>query len=258
MRRPICEDDLHAWVDGRLAPPRRAEVEAWLAEDPARIERVNAWRNDAHQLHAAYDPVLDEPVPARLRAVVDGRPRGAGLRSAAVIGWVTMGALLGAAGGYHAGQSMAPEVASAAGLASLPRDAAIAHAVFAPEIRHPVEVTADQEQHLVAWLTKRLGAPVRIPDLASDGFALLGGRLLPAAAGPGAQFMYEDDGGRRLTLYVSVRDEDGATTAFRYAQENGIGVFYWVDGGLAYALSGEFGRDTLLPLANAAYHQLAP
>jgi anti-sigma factor RsiW len=255
MQGPISEDDLHAWADGRLDAARRAEVEAWLAEDPAQAERVEAWRQTNHLLHATYDAVLDEPVPARLRAVV-GRQRHPGaLRAAAIAAWITLGALAGSGLGHRLGQPSPP---AADALAALPQQAAVAHAVYAPEIRHPVEVGADQEQHLVAWLTKRLGAPVRIPDLASHGFALLGGRLLPAQDGPGAQFMYEDDAGRRLTLYLSVRDADASGTAFRYAQESGIGVFYWTDGRFGYALSGQFGRDVLLPLANTVYHQIAP
>lgn len=255
MQRPICEDDLHAWVDGRLDPARRGEVEAWLAEDPARAAQVAEWRGTGERLHAAFDGVLDEPIPARLRAVVDSRPQRGWLRAAAVVGWITIGALTGAGVGYEAGQS---ESVSYAGVASLPRAAAVAHVVFSPEVRHPVEVGADQEQHLVTWLTKRLGAQVHVPDLSSNGFALLGGRLLPAGDGPSAQFMYEDDGGRRLTLYLSTRDEGTEATAFRYAQEKEVGVFYWVDGKFAYALSGELGRDTLLPLASAVYHQLSP
>lgn len=255
MRRPIGEDDLHAWADDRLPPERRAEVDAWLAEDPSRAARVQAWRDDAERLRRTYDDVLDEPVPARFRRFGEVHRRPRLQRVAAVVAWIAIGTLIGGGAGYRFGQSGPPSSLTGP-LASLPRDAAVAHAVFSPEVRHPVEVSAANEQHLLTWLTKRLGAPVRVPDLSSHGFALLGGRLLPATGGPGAQFMYEDDGGRRLTLYLTVRDGDETATAFRFAAENGIGVFYWVDGRFAYALSGEFGRDTLLPLANAAYHQV--
>ncbi|NMG44490.1 anti-sigma factor [Aromatoleum toluvorans] len=255
MRHPICEDDLHAWVDGRLGAARRGEVNTWLAEDPSRIERVEAWRSNAEALRSGYAALLEEPIPARLRAAVVRRKPLPALRFAAMVAWTTLGTLTGAGLGYHLGQSGSSDVDT---LASLPHRAAVAHAVYAPEIRHPVEVSADQEQHLVAWLTKRLGAPVKLPDLHDQGFALLGGRLLPTPDGPGAQFMYENDGGRRLTLYLSVRDDGAATTAFRYAQQGDVGVFYWVDGRFAYALSGQFGRDTLLPLANSVYHQISP
>ncbi|BAL23355.1 anti-sigma factor [Azoarcus sp. KH32C] len=255
MRRPICEDDLHAWADGRLDAARRAEVEAWLAEDPARAERIAAWRRDSERLHAAFDPILDEPIPARLRAVVERKERPPMLRMAAIAAWVIVGTLVGTGLGYRLGREASPPTDP---LAVLPRTAAVAHAVYSPEVRHPVEVGADQQQHLVAWLSKRLGAPVHVPDLSGDGFALLGGRLLPDTTGPSAQFMYEDDGGRRLTLYVSIRDDGPDITAFRYAQEGEVGVFYWADGRFAYALSGQFKRETLLPLANAVHHQITP
>ena len=82
---------------------------------------------------------------------------------------------------------------------------AVAHAVYTPEVRHPVEVHADQEAHLTAWLSKRLGAPLKPPALADAGYQLVGGRLLPGATGSVAQFMYEDASHQRLTLYVQPR-----------------------------------------------------
>lgn len=256
MARPICEDDLHAWADDRLDAARRPEVETWLAANPDRAAKVAAWRDANRMLHAAYDSVIDEPVPARLRAAAEGQPRSGAWRAAAVAGWITLGALAGGGAGYRLAQTDTPPPAVA--MDRLPRAAALAHAVYVPEVRHPVEVAAADEAHLIGWLTKRLGAPVRIPDLAPHGFALLGGRLLPATDGPGAQFMYEDTAGRRLTLYLSARSDETGTTAFRFAEEQGVAVFYWVDGPFGYALSGSFGRDALLPLANTVYHQLSP
>ncbi|MEX5506196.1 anti-sigma factor, partial [Pseudomonas putida] len=38
------EDELHAYVDERLAPVRRAEVQAWLAANPQAAARVEGWR----------------------------------------------------------------------------------------------------------------------------------------------------------------------------------------------------------------------
>jgi len=134
----------------------------------------------------------------------------------------------------------------------------VAHAVYSPEVRHPVEVGADQEAHLVRWLSKRLGTSLKIPHLAAQGYALVGGRLLPGERGPAAQFMYQDIKGQRLTLYVRMSREARAPTAFRFTQENGVGVFYWLDGRLGYALSGETDRGELLRVADAVYRQLNP
>ena len=141
---------------------------------------------------------------------------------------------------------------------SWPRRAAIAHVVYSPEVRHPVEVGAEQEAHLVAWLSKRLGAPLKVPYLGAQGYQLVGGRLLPGERGPVAQFMYQESKGRRLTLYVRVNAEQSAETAFRFARERGVGVFYWIDRKLGYALSGDIEKDELLRVATAVYRQLNP
>lgn len=65
----ITEDDLHAYVDGALSPERRAEVEAYLAEYPEDAERVRAYLAQNVALKAAFDPVLDEPLPEHLHAL---------------------------------------------------------------------------------------------------------------------------------------------------------------------------------------------
>jgi anti-sigma factor RsiW len=136
--------------------------------------------------------------------------------------------------------------------------AAIAHAVYAPEVRHPVEVTADQETHLVAWLSKRLGTSLKVPHLESAGYGLVGGRLLPGEQGAVAQFMYQDAKGQRLTLYVRTNMEHNKESAFRFAQEGNVRVFYWIDRRLGYALSGEISKDELLRVATAVHQQLNP
>jgi anti-sigma factor RsiW len=138
------------------------------------------------------------------------------------------------------------------------RRAAVAHVVYSPEVRHPVEVGADQEAHLVNWLSKRLGTQLKVPDLAPLGYGLVGGRLLPGERGPAAQFMYQDGKGQRLTLYVRTNTDETRETAFRFAQEKSIGVFYWLDRRVGYALSGEVDKAELLRVATAVYRQLNP
>lgn len=263
-RGPFSDDDLHAWADGRLAPEHRAAVEAWMAEAPARLARATTWRADSTRLHAAFDPILDESIPSRLRAAAAQRPPRRTLRAAAAIAWLAIGGLGGTGVGYQLGRpSTSPPSASLAPLPQpavqhLPREAAIAHAVYVPEVRHPVEVDAEQEQHLITWLSKRLGAPLAIPDLTENGYRLLGGRLLPGQNGPGAQFMYEDTSGGRVTLYVSVSEQDSEATAFRFTQQGEVSVFYWVDGRFGYALSAQLAREQLLPLATRVHHQISP
>jgi anti-sigma factor RsiW len=248
---PVTEADLHAYVDGCLPPARTAEVAQYLAQHEDEAQRVAAYRLQSDQLHDTYDSLLVEAVPARLQA--GGTPR----RYQAWYRYAVAAMLMLASGtaGWHLHDRVAGTRAQATQIA---RVAAVAHAVYSPEVRHPVEVGADQEEHLVRWLSKRLGASLKIPHLAPQGFALVGGRLLPGERGPAAQFMYQDAKGQRLTLYVRVSNDVRAPTAFRFAQENGVGVFYWIDGRLGYALSGEADRSELLRVADAVYQQLNP
>ena len=139
------------------------------------------------------------------------------------------------------------------------RDAVIAHTIYAPEKRHPVEVSADEEAHLVQWLGRRLGVPLRAPALQSQGFRLLGGRLLPGPRSPRAQFMYEDAAGRRVTLYVTVFEPSNAPreTAFRAARDGALESFYWVEGRFGYALSAELPPADVMALAREVHAQLS-
>lgn len=249
--QPITETELHAYVDGRLGTARRAEVEAWLSANPVERERIDAYRRQNQALHALFDPALDEAVPATLRVATARRRFPAVLRIAAMAAWVLVGGILGwLLRGPEAPMPLATNV--------LAQQAALAHVVYTPEVLHPVEVRAEEESHLVGWLSKRLGREVRAPRLADSGYELVGGRLLPADNGPAAQFMYQDARGNRLTLYVRTDAGGNRETAFRYAQEGRVGVFYWVDGPLGYALSGEIDKPQLLRVADNIYRQLNP
>jgi anti-sigma factor RsiW len=204
-------------------------------------------------LHQLYDPVLDESMPERLHA----RPRRWRTIGIAAV-WTMVGICVGTLAGWQLRASR-PMAVLQTEVPGFVKRAAIAHATYSPEVRHPVEVGADQEQHLVAWLSKRLGAQVRAPKLDSIGYSLVGGRLLPGDNGPVAQFMYQTDKGRRITLYVRTEATENRETAFRYAAEGNVKVFYWIDRKLGYALSSaDLGRDDLIKVANAVYQQLNP
>lgn len=140
--------------------------------------------------------------------------------------------------------------------ASLARQAAIAHVVFSPDVKRPVEIGADQEDQLVAWLSKRIGTPIRPPKLGKLGYELIGGRLLPGQSGPVAQFMYHDATGQRLTLYVSTEQAQNKDTGFKFAQEGPVNVFYWIDGKFGYALSAGINKAELTRIATTVYEQL--
>jgi len=250
----VTEADLQAYADARLGAERSAEVESWLAAHPEEAERVAAYRRLGEALRAAYDPVLAEPVPQQLEGAA--KPRPSARRIASIAGWIALGAVLGALSGWEAHDWRRPAGGPLAEGAAMARRAAIAHATYSPEVRHPVEVGADQEQHLVAWLSKRVGVNVRAPKLDEAGMTLVGGRLLPGESGPVALFMYQSAAGRRLTLYIRAEAKGQRETAFRYARENNVSVFYWIDRNCGYAISSaDLTKDELLHIATLVYKQ---
>lgn len=251
----ISVEDLMAYVDGQLAPDRKLEVEAYLRTHEAAARQVEVYRSQNTALHQAFDGILGEPPPPRLQLF---KVRAKTRIPVKPVAAAALCAVLGVAVGWKLNESYGPNLAQAVGVrhSLLVRQASLAHAAYVPEVRHPVEVTAAQESHLVAWLSKRLGRSLKAPSLVEQGFSLVGGRLIPAeASGVAAQFMYENLQGRRLTLYVRAMVRKQPDTSFRYAVENGVSVFYWVDRDWGYALSGDVDRQQLLNVAEAAYQQ---
>jgi anti-sigma factor RsiW len=244
----ISETDFHAYVDGQLDAARRAEVEAYLAAYPDAAAEVQDLRAQNHLLHAAYDRVLNESVPMQLSNALQQRRSRYGI--AAVVAWLGCGLILG----WFLRGPM--EQGGTAAMPAFARQALAAHVLYVAEKRHPVEVAADQEAHLVAWLSKRLDAPIRAPQLRQQGFELLGGRLLPGTGGaPLAQLMYQSAQGARLTLTVR-HVADARETGFRVLNQGGTSVFYWIDRDYGYALSGSIDRQRLLSVAHAVESQL--
>lgn len=272
MNAPIDDTLLNAWLDDELDAERRVEVEAWLREHPEEAARVRLWAADAEGLRARLDSVLAEPVPQRLTQVVWSQaPATAAssnsgwMRWAAAVAVFVLGGAVGAAITWRVDRQAVSMAAASAGPNWVQR-AAVAHSVYVPEVRHPVEVKA-QEEHLARWLTRRLELPVKLFDLRAQGFELVGGRLLPDAKGPSAQLMYQAIGelpaGQqpvRVTIYVR-KPEENTPATFRYEQQGRTGLFYWVEGAspghpaCGYAIVGDLPRERLLALAEAIERQ---
>jgi anti-sigma factor RsiW len=252
--------EFQAWVDGRLDGRDEEWVQTWLNGHPDKLAALSADSEINQALHREFDPVLDEPVPARLSEM--RRSTGGWRKFLVAASLMAIGGAVGAMVTL-AGVSLRGESRSTA--TPIAQRAAIAHATYSPEVRHPVEVGASEEKHLVAWLSKRLGFELRAPQLTAEGFSLVGGRLLsgdggkPGAAAPVAQFMYQCDFGRRITLYVQPEMAGHQETAFRFSSQGSVSVFYWADHNLGYALSSvDVGREELLKVANTIFKQLNP
>jgi len=252
---PVTEADLHAWLDGELPDERRPAVERHLADNPDVARRFERYRAQRAMLGRSFGPLIDRPLPDSLTPPFERRPPES--RKQPVFRALALAAslLVFLAGGATGWLARDWTGGGSIGAAAFVADAVAAHRVFVVEVRHPVEVGADQEAHLVGWLSKRLGKPLRAPRLASRGYDLVGGRLLSDAEGPAAQLMYQDAAGRRITLYVRA-SSDASDTAFRFAQDGNVHAFYWRDNGLAWAVTGDLDRVTLSGIAEEVYGAL--
>ncbi len=187
---PITEADLLAYVDRQLTAARCIDIEQFLASCPDERQRVLEWQRQNELLREWLAPVRREPLLLRLplkpeTTVWPWRGLAAGIALVLVSAssaWLVRGAV--------DGEALRLAAVNPGTLTGFAHRAAVAHVVYSPDARRPVEVGADQEQALVTWLSKRIGAPVRPPALSAIGYELVGGRLLPGDKGPVAQFMY--------------------------------------------------------------------
>ncbi|MFK0163330.1 anti-sigma factor family protein [Rhizobium sp. NPDC090279] len=259
----VTEADLHALADGLLPPEKQAELQAWLAENPEDAATVAAWQAQNDDIRALFSPYTmskdgDADLISRSRstpsaqAIPPQRSRRLMMLAASLALFVA-----GAATGHFGPELFTRPELQLTSIEALPQQAHSAFVVYASDIRHPVEVGADQEAHLATWLGKRMNvAGLKVPSLQRLGFQLVGGRLLPINGTPGALFMYENASGQRLTVLVG-RNSGNTTTSFRFASDNAVETFYWIDGDLGYAVTGEISRDMLRQVADECYKQFS-
>ncbi|QRM55887.1 anti-sigma factor [Sinorhizobium sp. BG8] len=251
----VTEEELHAYVDGWLSPEDRQRIDLWLAEHPAELERVTGWKLQNERIRAVFGS--DEtvrPGDRELFANALTRFRPSKLRwplaAAAAIVIFAAGVVTGNVVPFPVGSARtAPPVE-----ASLPREAQSAFLVYASEVRHPVEVVGSERSHLATWLGKRLDHALNIPDLTALGYDLVGGRLVPVHGKAGAFLMYQNALGKRMTVLIG-RNGEERETSFLFSREGTLETFYWIDGGVGYAITGEVSREELRKIADECYRQ---
>ncbi len=158
-----------------------------------------------------------------------------------------------AGGGYLAGIGGLGVEAQAED--ELAEEAIAAHTIYAAEQRHAVEVGASDKDHLLGWLSKRIGLTLVAPDLTAEGFDLVGGRLLPAGQKMAALLLYEDAKGNRISIYVTAEGEEKAKGIYRL-ETGGASAVYWLDKGWGCAVVGTLPQERLLDVGRKAYRQL--
>ena len=251
--RPITEDDLQAFVDERLEPPRQRQVEAYLAEHPESAARLDAFASQRDALRAALAPVASEPIPNRLdiRHLKPRRSRWSDyLRPLQAVAAAAVLVVAGGLGGWQLnGHVRSPQN----GIGALAQEAADSYSVFATDPQHPVEVA--EPVVLSHWVGSRINRPVGVPDLARAGFRLLGGRVVSTPHGAAGLYMYEDAKGMRLGVLVRPMKIDRTAKMVEHDFGN-LSGYSWADQGLGYSLVGTASPSTLHPVADEVRRQL--
>lgn len=229
---PIGEDDLQAFVDGRLEEARNAVIEAWLAAHPDEARAVKSDMLIRASLRAAAEAQI-EPIPTSMRLAELRRANADSNRAP----WRRMAAAIvllaiGGASGWAVRDGLTP-VSTVGTMA----DATAAWRVFANDQIQPVEFSADNRVRLASWVSGQVGRSIDIPDLGEAGLEFMGGRLLSADAGPAGMFLYEDAEKQRFIFYVrATTGERPKGLQIRVSQ--GIETRFWFDGRHGYALAG--------------------
>lgn len=256
---------LHAYVDGQLSPEEKSRVEQWLETHPEDARLVAEWQKQNLGLNDLFAAKINEPIPEHIApSSLHHQTPPENRASLSLLSQIAASFLIlsiGIAGGWfgrdHLNTITADSTITVATQQNFTQPAMEAHWVYTPEVRHPVEVEKNEQDHLAKWLSYRLEAPLTIPNLSAQGFDLMGGRLLPSGTGPAAQFMYESKEGSRITLYLSKSLNDEQTeTAFQFSQTGSTRAFYWYNGALGYAVIGDIERNELLKIVNNVYQQL--
>ena len=282
-QKSLSDYDLVSYLDDEADPDRREELDGLVPKDPATSARVELWRRNDELLRIAFGRVAAEPLPAslHLNPRAGGRPEAslssddAPIRApirqvrridrirreqrerlvALTVASFAAGvvATLGVAGFTELAPRVLarpaayifPSLSAEAAGERTSRRAMEAFWTFANDEAHPGE--ASDKADIAGWLSRRVGAPVRAPDLSSFGLRLLGGRLTPGDHGAAALILYQTNAGNRIGLYVGRSASEERT--FHYAEDHVTGAVWWMERGESYVVVGRADRIGLTKIA---------
>jgi anti-sigma factor RsiW len=232
----VGDEDLHAYVDGQLSAERRQAVERHIESNPEAARKLADYRTQREALRAAFAARAVEPLPPdlslpRIIAERRRRPWWPSLAAASVL----LALLLGVAGGWVL-RDLPGEGATQRAMTLLTREAFASHAVYARDVRHPVEVPGSEAPHLQQWLSNRLDRIIVAPDLSVLGYHLIGGRLLATERGSAAALlMYDDASHQRISVLLRPMARNLYAPKDKLRRD-GVNGCAWIANGLGVAV----------------------
>jgi anti-sigma factor RsiW len=254
----IREEELHAYVDGQLDPARTAAVEQYLANDIAASARIADYRRHRNELNAIFEDEAGNSFPeSNMITYVAGLQRPHRPQRWFSFAAVFITALLiGGGSGWISRGTFSPPVLT--GIPAIAQESIENSSVYAQDSARPVELTSANQGLLIHWLSSRLQTDVKLPDLTSLGYHLLGGRLVATEHGPAGLLMYEDAMGIRVTIFVRPMLENQATTQTIAIGDGNVHGFAWICDGQGYSVLATGNQAGLRNIANEVRRQVDP
>lgn len=257
--RPISEDDLQAYVDNLLEPERRPVVQRYLQEHPEDGTRIAAYAAQRETIREALKAAaarqgLDTPNPRFNLAMMQQQRhmrRTMVWRAAAA---VVLALGVGGAGGWALRGTVSPTETE---VARLVREAVANHVIYTADRRRPTELGEDQRDDLARWVSNRLNHKVAPPDLSASGFRYIGGRLAATAEGPAGMFMYQNEAGIRLTIFVRP-DPNARNAPLEEVRTSPVGGAAWIEHGVGYSVLAPIPADEVRRIAEQVQRMLRP
>jgi anti-sigma factor RsiW len=255
-RDPITNEKIQDYVDGRLEGDDRAAVAAYLLTHPDVAFEVEALRQQNETLKVLGQDILEEPVPARLRevlqkpAVVDleerRRPRRAGFLEAAAAILVFCA---GGAVGWFLHETLDPGLQADDLIAA---DVASMYRFYGAERDYPPDFPADQSAELASWISRTFDRDMPPPDLAPLGYQYRGGSLLPTTGAPTGFFQFEGPESARLAVFFWLAERPPEQIA-DIGTQNNVSARYWFGDGFSFAVMGDQADPNLDQVADAVF-----
>ncbi len=252
---PALDPELHAYVDGKLSPERAAEIEARLADDPARRAAVAAWMRDRDLIReAASDEhptdLRTELLARELGRRVRARQIRTGLRQPA-LKQIAASVLIFATGWGGHMLYMSDSPASGPVEPRYVVQATVLGKTLADQGVQEFDVSDARWQASLDWVSDQMQRKIESPKLEQLGLQVVGGRLLQGENGPLAQFTYETEGDRQIIVSMTPHADHEPSYAYAVRSVYGQPVAYWTKDGMDFSITGETDMQRLSTLASA-------
>lgn len=247
----LTDEDLNAFVDGELDETRNVAVASAIAASPELSERVERLILDKDMIARIYGPLIEQPVPDRLRQLVTGHrsPASEPVRSPRRF----LPAAMALAAAIVAAVIVYPQ------MSGMEADPLVAEAlavrsgeVHAERQYTDTDISAEAARDGLAQAA--LAVPVKVPNLEKAGYRLVGISAYPDKGGHKAlQLSYRDRSGTLFTMYMR---QTAGGDRFELSSRRNMQVCVWQNDDLSVVMLGEMPAHEMLKVATATYADL--